>query len=181
MTSSSSSEESEVSVHVKKSPKPKGDSSEPNKSKLDPDLMFYREVDMSDLPSQYTEDIETFRQVLNLPYPRDSITVSHTTVWGLNTVASEVGHRPRGPSAMLPVCPTLKEALDKFEQDFQVANLPEGKFIKSPSTFKWYKLGQPCFEDNLQEWNLEFVKICISPKPSGAPMGKVPLQGNQRV
>ena len=26
--------------------------------------MFYREVDMSDLPSQYTEDIEALRQVL---------------------------------------------------------------------------------------------------------------------
>ena len=35
---------------------------------------------------------------------------------------------------------------------------------------------QPCFEDKLQELNSDFAKICISPKPSGAPMGKVPLQ-----
>ena len=35
---------------------------------------------------------------------------------------------------------------------------------------------QPSFEDRLQELNTEFAKICISPKPSGAPMGKVPLQ-----
>ena len=28
---------------------------------------------MSDLPSQYTEDIETFRQILNLPDPRDTM------------------------------------------------------------------------------------------------------------
>ena len=37
-------------------------------------------------------------------------------------------------------------------------------------------MGQPCFEDKLQELNTDFAKICISPKLSGAPMGKVPLQ-----
>ena len=37
-------------------------------------------------------------------------------------------------------------------------------------------MGQPCFKDKLQELNTDFAKICISPKPSGAPMGKVPLQ-----
>ena len=38
-------------------------------------------------------------------------------------------------------------------------------------------MGQSCFEDQLQELNSDFAKICISPKLSGAPMGKVPLQG----
>ena len=37
-------------------------------------------------------------------------------------------------------------------------------------------MGQPCFEDKLQELNTDFAKICISPKPSEAPVGKVPLQ-----
>ena len=37
-------------------------------------------------------------------------------------------------------------------------------------------MGQPCFEDRLQELNSDFAKICMSPKPSGAPMGKVSLQ-----
>ena len=37
-------------------------------------------------------------------------------------------------------------------------------------------MGQPCFEDKLQELNTDFAQICISPKPSGAPVGKVPLQ-----
>ena len=37
-------------------------------------------------------------------------------------------------------------------------------------------MGQPCFEDKLQELNSDFSKISISPKPSGAPMGKAPLQ-----
>ena len=57
------------------------------------------------------------------------------------------------------------------------SNLPEGKYIKPPaSTAKYYKVGQPSFEDKIQELNTDFAKICISPKASGAPMGKVPLQ-----
>ena len=57
------------------------------------------------------------------------------------------------------------------------SNLPEGKYIQpTASTAKYYKVGQPCFDDKLQELNTDFAKICISPKPSGAPMGKVPLQ-----
>ena len=34
---------------------------------------------------------------------------------------------------MLPLSPQLKDAFDKFEQDFQTANLPEGKYIKPPA------------------------------------------------
>ena len=84
--------------------------------------------------------------------------------------------RPRGPSSMLPLNSIIKDAFDKFDHDFQAANLPEGKYIKAPpSTAKWYKVGQPCYEDKIQELNTDFAKICISPKPSGAPMGKVPL------
>ena len=78
---------------------------------------------------------------------------------------------------MLPLNPILKDAFEKFEQDFLASNLPEGNYIKPPaSTAKYYKVGQPCFEDKLQELNTDFAKICISPNPSGAPVGKVPLQ-----
>ena len=52
----------------------------------------------------------------------------------------------------------------------------EGKYIKPPpSTTKWYKVGEPCYEEKIQELNTDFAKICITPKPPGAPMGKVPL------
>ena len=44
---------------------PKGASFEQDKQKSD--LVLYREVDMSDFSSQYPEDMETFRQILNLP------------------------------------------------------------------------------------------------------------------
>ena len=127
---------------------------------------------MSDLPSQYTEEVATFRQILDLPDPRETLPRSSTTVLGLDDEKGQQELRPRGPSAMLPLNPILK----KFEQDFLASNLPEGKYIKPPaSTAKHYKVGQPCFEDKLQELNTDFAKICISPKPSGAPVAKVPL------
>ena len=54
--------------------------------------------------------------------------------------------------------------------------LPEGKYKKKPnSSAKWYKVGQPCYEDKIQELNTDFSKICVSPKLSLAPMGKVSL------
>ena len=83
--------------------------------------------------------------------------------------------RPRGPSSMLPLSSVIKDVFDKFEHDFKAANLPKVKYIIPPSTTKWYKVGQPCYEKKIQELNTDFSKICITPKPSGAPMGKVPI------
>ena len=60
---------------------------------------------------------------------------------------------------MLPLSSHIKDAFDKFEH----------------TTAKWYKVRQPCYEDKIQELNKDFSKICISPKPSGVPMGKIPL------
>ena len=69
---------------------------------------------------------------------------------------------------MLLLKSIIKNAYDKFDQDFQTANLPEGKYIQQPpSTDKWYQLGQSCYEDKIQELNTDFAKICISPKSSG--------------
>ena len=49
-----------------------------------PDPVFYREVDMSDLPSLYAEEVETFRHILDLPDPRETMPRSSTTVLGLD-------------------------------------------------------------------------------------------------
>ena len=55
----------------------------------------------------------------------------------------------------------------------RAANLSEGKYVKPPpSTSKWYKVGQPTFQDKMQELNTDFAKICITHRPSGA---RVPL------
>ena len=161
--SESSSEESRSSIQFKKSSKPKRAPDEQDKQQTDPDPVFYREVDMSDLPSQYAEDIKTFGHILNLPDPRDTMPRSSTIILGLDEKGQQE-LRPRGPSAMLPLSPYLKDDFEKFEQDFQASNLPEGKCIKPPtSTSKWYKVRQPCFEDKLQELNLDFAKNLYLP------------------
>ena len=173
----SSSEENQSPEHRHWSPKPSRKSySDQDHPQHDPDPPYYREVALSDIPSQYAEEVDTFRRILKLPDPRESLPRSSTAVMGLDDEKGRQELRPRGPSSMLPLNSVIKDAFDKFDQDFQAANLPEGKYIKPPpSTAKWYKVGQPCYEDKIQELNTDFAKICISPKPSGAPMGKVPM------
>ena len=126
---------------------------------------------MSDVPSQYAEEMDTFRRILALPDSTESMPRSATSVMGLDDEKDSQELRPRGPSSMLPLSSVIKDTFDKFEHDFQAANLPEGKCIKPPSTAKWYKMGQPCYEDKIQELIKDFAKICITPKPSGAPQG----------
>ena len=100
---------------------------------------------------------------------------SSTSVLGLDDEKGRQELRLRGPFSMLPLSSVIKDTFDKFEHDFQAANLPEGKYIKPPSTSKLYKVGQPCYEEQIQELNTDFAKTCITPKPPGAPTGKVPL------
>ena len=128
------------------------------------------------MPSQYAEEVDTFWHILSLPDPRESMPRSSTSVMGLDDEKGRQELRPRGPSSILPLSSVIKDAFDKFQHDFKAANLLEGKYVKPyPSTSKWYRVGQPCFQDKIQELNTDFAKICITPKPSGAPMGKVPL------
>ena len=97
---------------------------------------------------------------------------SSTSVMGLDDEKGRQELRRRGPSSILPLSSVIKDAFDKFQHDFKAANLPKGKYVKPPpSTSKWYRVGQPCY----QELNTDFTKICITPKSSGAPMVKVPL------
>ena len=178
---SSSSEEDQSSVARHRSSKPSG--AQPSGAVSDQDLPqhdsdppYYREVALSDIPSQYAEEVDTFRRILSLPDPRESMPRSSTSVMGLDDEKGCQKLRPRGPSSILPLSSVIKDAFDKFQHDFKAANLPEGKYIKPPpSTSKWYRVGQPCYQDKYQELNTDFAKICITPKPSGAPMGKVPL------
>ena len=173
----SSSEEDQSPERRHRSPKTSGKSyADQDHPQHDPDPPYYREVALSDIPSQYAEEVDTFRRILKLPDPRESVPRSSTAVMGLDNEKGRQELRPSGPSSMLPLNSVIKDAFNKFDQDFQAANLPEGKYIKPPpSTAKWYKVGHPCYEDKIQELNTDFAKICISPKPPGAPMGKVPM------
>ena len=179
VSSSSGEDQSPVARHRSSKPsraQPSGAVSDQDLPQHDPDPPYYREVALSDIPSQYAEEVDTFRRILSLPDPRESMPRSSTSVMGLDDEKGRQELRPRGPSSILPLSSVIKDAFDKFQHDFKAANLPEGKYVKPPpSTSKWYRVGQPCYQDKFQELNTDFAKICITPKPSGAPMGKVPL------
>ena len=111
---SSSSEEDESSAPTKKPTKSNHKTPQEPEHQDSTDPVFYREVDMPDLPSQYAEEVETFRQILDLPDPMETLPRSSTTVLGLDDKKGQQELRPRGPSAMLPLNPILKDAFEKF-------------------------------------------------------------------
>ena len=57
---SSSSEEDQSSVVRHRSSKPSGAASDQDLPQHDPDPPYYREVALSDVPSQYAEEVDTF-------------------------------------------------------------------------------------------------------------------------
>ena len=136
---SSSSEEDQSSVVRHRSSKssgaqPSGAASDQDLPQHDPDPPYYREVALSDVPSQYAEEVDTFRHILSLPDPRESMPKSSTSVMGLDDEKGFQELRPRGPSSMLPLSSVVK-------------------------------VGQPCYEEKIQELNTDFAKICVTPKP----------------
>ena len=70
---SSSSEEDQSSVPRQRSSKPSRAPSDQGQPQNDPDPLFYREVAMADLPSHYAEEVETFRRILDLPDPKETM------------------------------------------------------------------------------------------------------------
>ena len=135
---SSSSEEDQPAVALHRSSKPSGANSDQDQPQHDPDPPYYREVALADIPSQYAEEVDTFRRILSLPDPRESFPRSSTSVMGLDNEKGNQELRLRGPSSMLPLSCVIKDAFDKFEHDFKATNLPEGKYIKPPpATTKW--------------------------------------------
>ena len=140
---SSSSEEDQPSVAKHRSSKhsgaqPSGANSDQDQPHHDPDPPYYRQVALADVPSQYAEEVDTFRRILSLPDPRESMPMSSTSRMGLDDEKGRQELRPRGASFMLPLSSVIKGAFDKFDHDFKAANLPEGKCIKPPpATTKW--------------------------------------------
>ena len=69
--SRSSAEEDESSAHIRGFTQSQPKVPPEPQPQFSSDPVFYREVDMNDLPSQYTEEVETFRQIHDLPDPRE--------------------------------------------------------------------------------------------------------------
>ena len=97
---SSSSEEDQSSAPRHRSSKPSGALSDQDQPQHDPDTPYYREVALSDVPSQYAEEVDTFRRILSLPDPRKSMPRSSTSVMGLD---DEKAVRSSGQE-VLPLC-----------------------------------------------------------------------------
>ena len=181
---SSSSEEDQSSVPVNKSAKSDKSHQVPveQDQQHQPDPVFYMEVHMSDLPSQYAEEMETFRHLLDLPDPRKTMPRSFTTVIGLDDEKGQQELRPGSPSTMIPFNPYLKDAFEKYEQDFLASHLPEGKYIIPPSsTAKYYKTGQPCFEDKIQELNKTLPRSVFLLNPLGLLWAKLPCKFSRNL
>ena len=121
---SSSSEEDQSSAPRHRSSKPSGALSDQDQPQHDPDTPYYSEVALSDVPSQYAEEVDTFRRILALPDPRESMPRSSTSVMGWTTRKAV---RSSGQEALLLCSPSARLS-KKFEHDFQATNLPEGKY-----------------------------------------------------
>ena len=94
----SSSGEDQCSVHKHRSSKPCRAPSALDQPQHDPDPLFYREVAMADLPSQYAEEVETFRRILNLPDPRETMPRSSASILGLD---DQKANRSLGQEALV--------------------------------------------------------------------------------
>ena len=87
VSSSSGEDQSPVARHRSSKPsgaQPSGAVSDQYLPQHDPDPPYYREVALSDIPSQYAEEVDTFRRILSLPDPRESMPRSSTSVMGLD-------------------------------------------------------------------------------------------------
>ena len=72
------------------------DHSDQDQPQHNPDPPFYREVSLADISSQYAEDVDTFRRILDLPDPRETMPRSSTSVLGLDDEKGRQELRPRG-------------------------------------------------------------------------------------
>ena len=87
---------------------PSGVASDQDLPQHDPDPPYYRAVALSDMPSQYSEEVDTFRRILSLPDPRESMPRSSTSVLGLDDEKGRQELRPRGPYSPEPQTPSIR-------------------------------------------------------------------------
>ena len=84
---SSSSEKDQSSAPRLRYSKPSGAQpsraiSDQDQPQHNPEPPYYKEVALSDVPSQYAEEMDTFRCILSLPDPRESM--PRSSVMGLD-------------------------------------------------------------------------------------------------
>ena len=94
---------------------------------------------------------------------------SSTTILGLDDEKGQQELRPRGPSAMLSLSPYLKVPLRSLNRIIRPHIYLSVNILNPPAfTTKWYKVGQPCYEDKMQELNSDIpVRAWIRCKQFG--------------
>ena len=82
--SSSAEDQPSVAKHRSSKPsgaQPTGVNSDQDQPQHDPDPPYYREVALFDIPYQYAEEVDTFRRILSLPDPRNSMPRPQLQSW----------------------------------------------------------------------------------------------------
>ena len=130
---SSSSEEDQSSVPIQRSSNPSRAPLDQDQPQHDPDPLFYMEVAIADIPLNMLKKWRPLGIFLISLTPGKPCPGLLLLFWAWNDQKGQQELRPGGPSTILPLSSIIKDALDKFEQDFLASNLPEGKYIKPPS------------------------------------------------
>ena len=71
---------------------------------MTPTLLIIREVALADFPFQYAEEVDTFRRILKLPEPRESLPRSSTAVMSLD----EKGRQNLDQEVLPPCCLSIQ-------------------------------------------------------------------------
>ena len=103
----------------------------------------------------------TVQEIYEVSHPGSVISVQGTAIQTVYSFHGVLCDSKWGKTA-LHKCIRIHQYLDEW-------------LVIKPLPILGVQIGTTCYEDKLQELNTDFAEICISTKPSGAPMGKVPL------
>ena len=166
LSQSSSSEEDQSSVPMQRSSKPSRAPSDQDQPQQDLDPLFYVEVAMADLSSQYP--LNMLRKWTPLGVFFISLTPGKPSP-GLPLLFW--ANRSLGQEDLLLCSPlplTSKMPLISLSMiSWPLICLRVNMLNPLPPLQSGTRGGQPCNEDKIQELNTDFSKICISPKPYG--------------
>ena len=168
----SSSEEDQSPEARHRSPEPSRKTySDQDHPQHDLDPPYYREVALSHIPSQYAEEVDTFRRILKLPNPRDSLPRSSTAVMGLDDEKGRQIYPKVNISELLHPLPSgtrWDNLVTRIRCKNSIQTLPRSVFLLSPLGPLWARF--PCqFSRN---WNIRLDRT-YPPSTSLPPLPRL--------
>ena len=149
--------------------KPSGAHSDQDQPLHDPDPPYYREVALSDVPSQYAEEVETFRHILALPDPRDSLIPSQG--WTTRKVIRSLGQEALllcSPSSRLSKAPLINLSMTSRPQIYLRVNI-SNLLLPLLSGTRWDSLVMRTRFKSRFCKNLYYSKTLWGPYGQGSP------------